>query len=392
MDLLLENEHDEETKVKSKVISFNIENDEENNELMNALLVCAKVVPTSSAVPILQCIKFDLKGNTLFITATDITQSVLLKLKVENEGNLDGSYLFPAKEGIELVKRLPKGKLTFTKEESTVCIAYGTTGKAKLKVLSSDEYPPLPALEAADVISVPIEVLRKGALASRFSSNDEKMPASTGIHIFNHEGKIGFESTDRHRIFRYISDVAIINQDTFVDSLIHALSFKQIVDSLKDTKQVDLILTKSYIVMRDKNIVYFGSMINATFYDLTRVFDGIGKGTTVTLPRGELDATLNRALSLDATNNRVTLEVNEEGVFVLHTQSENSELYEGFANAKLDGEFPAMKFNGRYIRDALLSGEREVRNVILRVSGSRMPGFVTMDGDPSVTVVINPVI
>jgi DNA polymerase III subunit beta len=31
-----------------------------------------------------------------------------------------GSYLFPAKEGIELIKRLPAGSLTLTRKESSV--------------------------------------------------------------------------------------------------------------------------------------------------------------------------------------------------------------------------------------------------------------------------------
>lgn len=33
----------------------------EQDELLNALLLCAKVVSRSSAIPLLQCIKFDLK-------------------------------------------------------------------------------------------------------------------------------------------------------------------------------------------------------------------------------------------------------------------------------------------------------------------------------------------
>jgi DNA polymerase-3 subunit beta len=388
MSVLLEQEHEEGTsEIISKEMSFNVEHD----VLMNALLLCAKVVPRSGSIPILQCVKFDLNGNTLFITAMDTAQSVLQMLVVENVGKVNGSYLFPAKEGIELVKRLPHGSLTFNKKDSTVYITYGERGKANLKVLSSEEYPELPKMESGDIISVPIEVMRKGALASRFSLADEKTPALNGIHVYNHDGKVGFVATDRHRIYRYTSDVQIENQETFMDALVNATNFRQIVDSLKDTKTVDLLITRSYLVLRDKSIIYFGRLIDATFPDTSRIFNRMEIGTSVTLSRGELDDTLNRALSLDATNNRVTMEVNEEGIFVLHAESENSELCEQFTNAKIGIDFPHIKFNGRYLRDALLIGDRECKNVLLRVSECKMPAFLFMDGDPSVVVVVNPV-
>lgn len=390
MDTLLEHQQEEETGVKTKTKTKSMSFDVEHDVLMNALTLCAKVVPRSGAIPILSNVKFDLNGDTLFITAMDSSQSVLQMLKVDNKSKVSGSYLFPAKEGIELVKRLPHGSLTFTKKDSTVFISYGERGKANLKVLNSEEYPQLPKMEQTDIITVPIEILRKGAMASRFSLADEKTPALTGIHIYNHNGKLGFVATDRHRIYRFTSSVGIENQETFRNAVIPALSFKQIVDSLK-TEKVELVITDSYLVLRDKNIVYFGRLIDASFPDLSRIFTGVDQGTSVTLSRGELDDTLNRALSLDATNNRVTLEVNEEGEFVLHTQSENSELCEGFTNAQVGDDFPVMKFNGRYLRDALLVGDREVKNITLRVSGCKMPGFMMMDGDPSVVVVVNPV-
>lgn len=252
----------------SKAVSFHLEHD----AIMNALTLCSKVIPRSGSIPILQCVKIDLHGDTLFITAMDTAQSVLQMLKVENEGKVNGSYLFPAKEGIDLVKRLPHGSLTFIKKDTTVYISYGERGKANLKVLSSEEYSELPKLETSEVMSVSIEVLRKGAMAARFSSTDEKTPTFTGIYIYNQGGSLGFVSTDRHRIYRYVSNVTILNQESFVNALIPAHSFKVTIDSFKDTQQIDIIITSSYLVLRDQNIVYFGRLIEAYFPDLSRIF------------------------------------------------------------------------------------------------------------------------
>lgn len=393
MEILLEQRHENHVDEKEEVaVTSEMAFVVDHGALMNALTICGKVIPKSSAIPIMQTIKFDLNGDTLFITAVDVSQSVLQMMEVKNTGGVKGSYLFPAKEGIELIKRLPAGSLTLTRKESSVHVQYGKSGKANLSVLDSDEFPALPVLGKTDMIPISLETLRRAAVTSLFTATDEKTPALNGIHIYNHEGKLGFQATDRHRISRFVSDIPIDTPETFLSSIVPAQNFKQIVDSLKDSVAIQLAVTSTYLILRDKNIVYFGRLIDATFPDLSVAFKGIDQGITITLSKEELDKTLYRALSLDAQNNRVTLEVDTTGEFVVHTQSKNSALTEGFPTAILDANasFPVMKFNGKYLREALLLGNRETKNVQIRVSSSKSPGYLTLEGDPSVTAVLLP--
>lgn len=382
--------HEEEEVLRndgnSEVIAFNVE----HNAIMNAINLCSKVAPSSGAIPILQCIKFEVSGDTLFVTAMDTEQSLLQIVLIDNYGGNDGSFLFPVKEGIDLVKKLPHGNLKFKKRDSKVYISYGERGSASLKVLSPEEYPSLPELDLSEVMTIPIDVLRKGAFAKTFSSTAEDSPALSGIFIHNNGGNLGFVSTDRHRIYRYITNVPIENQETFYDCIVPAIKFKTIVDALR-SEQVDMIITRNYLVLRERDTVYFCRLIDAGYPDLSNIFKGMDKGISVRLSRGELDDTLNRAISLEASNKRVTFEVDEaKGVLVLHAESDNSEILEELTVANIDGGFPTVKFNGKFLREALLIGDREIKHVNLRVSGSQLPGFMTMEGDPSITFVINP--
>jgi DNA polymerase-3 subunit beta len=367
--------------------SFSVEQD----ELLNALLLCAKVVPRSSSIPLLQCIKFDLKKDTLFVTAMDTTQSVLQMLKVTNENNVDGSYCMNAREGIELVKRMPLGNLSFIQQESTVTVTYGDRGRANLQVLSSEQFPDLPKMANAYFLSCPIEMLRKGALASRFAGMDEKSPSISSVHLYNESGKLGFMATDRHRCYRYISDITIEDAERFESAMIMAVQFKGIVDSLKSTK-VDLAVDGNQLVLRDKNIIYFGRLLEGSYPNIHFIFDKSKVGTGIQVSRAALDDTLNRMLSLDGVeNNRATLEVDENGEFSIQSQSQTGEIFESFPDAKVDDGFPTVKFNARYLKDGLLVGDREVKNVTLRTAGLGQPGFISFDGDDSVCVVVNQV-
>ncbi|KGP77683.1 MULTISPECIES: DNA polymerase III subunit beta [Paenibacillus] len=382
----------QEQEISENVVVNDLQFEIEHEQILDVLTVCAKIVPKSGSIPILQNLKFDIKGETLFITAMDTEQSLLQMIPITNTGGSTGSFLFPAREGIDLLKRLPHGNLTFVKEGWTIHISYGKRGKANLKILSSEEYPNLPQPVTDEFLQIPSQVLRKAANAARFALGDDKTPALTGVHLYNHEGKLGFVATDRHRVFRYVTDVDILDPDQFVSALIPAIAFKHIVDSFHG-EQVDLSITKHYLILREKNSIYFGRQLDLTFPldSLNVIFRGENNGMQLSINQSELNDTLNRALSLDATNNRVTLEVDEYGVFVVHTESENSEVCDPFEDVAVGEDFPVMKFNGRYLKDAITICDKGIQNIHLRVSGSSLPGFVSFEGDPSIMVVINPV-
>lgn len=379
--------HEEQDVMVKTEISFDLEHD----ALLNALTLCAKIAPRSGAIPVLQTIKFKLQNNKLYLTAMDIDQAVVQSLDVENTSMVSGEFLFPVREGIDLVRKLPKGNLTFTQKDSLVYISYGSRGgQANLKVLSAEEYPELPELIRTEVFKVPVDVLRKGSLASRFAAVDEKNPNISGIHIYNREGKIAFAATDRHRVYNYESSVAISDQEKFQNAIIPATNFKQIVDSIRGNGEVVVTITSSHLILKDQSTIYFGRLVEGVYPDLSQILAS-NKGKTVLLSRAELDDSLNRALSLDTSNNRVTLEVEDEGEFVIHTESQTGEVREKFSEVKIDDDFPAVKFNGRFLKDALLVGDREAKRIRLTVTGPSNPAFMEMDGDASVVIVVLPV-
>ncbi|MEK3884597.1 hypothetical protein [Paenibacillus sp. PL2-23] len=115
-----------EQQTQQQIATGNMFFQVDKNDLLDALLACARVVQKTSVVPLLSCIKFDLNGNTLFVTAMDLSQAVLRKLSVTNFNDSKGSYLLPARETIDLVKKLPSGEVTFAQNDSMVTINYGT--------------------------------------------------------------------------------------------------------------------------------------------------------------------------------------------------------------------------------------------------------------------------
>lgn len=364
--------------------------------LMDVLSVCKEIVPKSDAtMPILQSVKFDLIENTLFITATDVTQSIIYQLEVLNTGGVNWSCLFPAKEGIELINRLPKKKLVLEKQEATLLVTYGNNKTATLRILEPDQFPALPDMEAVEQLSLPYETLRRASVGALFASLEESTPALLGMYIHCLEGKLAFSVTDRHRIFRYVSDVAILEPDAFSPGIIPAKSFRRMINSFKGAKysnNYEIAMTNNYLIMRNPEFVYFGKLLDSTFPDLQRMFNATDEGKLITLPREELSETLHRALSLKTENNRITLEVIDREL-VIHKASEDNEIHEEIPGAVTeDGDYPVLKLNGEFLKETLLFGDPAMKIIHMRFTGQRTPVYVTLEDDPSVLAILLPCI
>ena len=77
----------------------------------------------------------------------------------------------------------------------------------------------------------------------------------TAVNLYNADGRLGFLATNRHRVYRYISDIAIANPEGFREGAILAVQFKGIVDSLRSS-QVDMAIADNYLVLRQEHHLF----------------------------------------------------------------------------------------------------------------------------------------
>ncbi|GKS12860.1 DNA polymerase III subunit beta [Paenibacillus chitinolyticus] len=387
LDLMDQDEMGLETELtEEKVLTFSIE----HNQIMNALLTCEKIVPTKG-ISILQCVKFEIKGSTLFLTSMDMSQSVLQHMTIINESNVNGSFLLPAKEGIKLIKNMPSGSLTFKQENTTIQISYGKKKKAYLSILSSNEYPALPKLKDAFMVEIPFDILQKGAQTETFVLADEAHPNLSSIYLHNEKGRLTFQSTDRHRALQYATDIMIDSQEKEINCLVHAKNFKKIADSFKACDKIEMGFSDDYVVIRNASIIYFTKLIEGKFPDLSPVIRMANDGQGIPISGKSLYESLNRALSLIVENNRVSMEVNEEGKLTLSASNAESEMCEDFEETEVEEDFPLIHFNGRYLRDFLMySGRNDSSIIKLQVTSGTKPAFFFIENDPTLLYIVNP--
>ncbi len=173
-----------------------------SDDLIKNLQVLRGVINNNNTIPILDNFLFDLNGNQLKITASDVETTMTANMEVESTDN--GKFLLPAKLLFETVKSLPTQPLTFMFDEDHRMEILTGSGKYSFSYMDADDYPTPVEMEEAEEISIPSGVLSEAISKTIFAAGtDDLRPAMTGIFFELSPEKINFVATDAHKLVKY---------------------------------------------------------------------------------------------------------------------------------------------------------------------------------------------
>jgi DNA polymerase-3 subunit beta len=170
-------------------------------------------------MPILENILFDLTGNELTLTATDLSLSLMVAMDVQ--GGEDGKIAVPAKRLIDTIRSLPDTNATFSVESGSDRVTLSTAnGEYTLVGESAKEYPQVPPFQAAGSLVFETEKLKSILYQTVFAvSSDELRPAMMGVLFQAYESALRVVSTDGHRLVRLVYrgvDSAALKKDIII--------------------------------------------------------------------------------------------------------------------------------------------------------------------------------
>ena len=165
---------------------------------------------SSTVLPILENFLFEIKDNTLTISATDLQTSMVTSLQIEAKE--EGKVAMPSKILIETLKTLPDQPVAFFVDSNTLAIEISAgDGKYKLSGENPEDFPKIPVIDNAHTVNMPAPILAEAISKTIFAvSNDELRPAMSGVLVQLGDKAITFVSTDAHKLVRYRrSDIGV---------------------------------------------------------------------------------------------------------------------------------------------------------------------------------------
>ena len=190
-----------------------------SSELLRGVMAVAKAIPAKSPLPILENFLFDLKGNTLEITASDAELTLRTQIEVESTAE-EGRIAVPAKHVMDLLKELPDQPLTIstTSDSSFLCSWAG--GESTLPYFPAEDYPEIIGADASNAVTLtfPAQSLVEGISSTIYATADDEIrPAMNGIFFDIDLNSTTLVASDSHKLICYTTvDVNASEKASFI--------------------------------------------------------------------------------------------------------------------------------------------------------------------------------
>jgi DNA polymerase-3 subunit beta len=177
-----------------------------SSELLGHLQAISRVISSKNTLPILDNFLFNLSGNDLEITASDLESTLITRMKLENtEG--DGTIALPARILLDTLKEFSVQPLTFDINLDTMAVVISSeNGKFNVVGQNGIDFPALPAIKKDKkfVFTINADVLLAGINKTLFATADDELrPVMGGIFVEASVESITFVASDAHKLVRY---------------------------------------------------------------------------------------------------------------------------------------------------------------------------------------------
>ncbi len=177
-----------------------------STELLGHLQAISRVISSKNTLPILDNFLFNLSGNDLEITASDLESTLITRMKLENASG-DGIIALPARILLDTLKEFSVQPLAFDINLDTLAVVI-TSENGKFNVVGQNgiDFPALPSIRKEKKFSFVInaDVMLSGINRTLFATADDELrPVMGGIFVEAATDKITFVASDAHKLVRY---------------------------------------------------------------------------------------------------------------------------------------------------------------------------------------------
>jgi DNA polymerase-3 subunit beta len=177
-----------------------------STELLGHLQAISRVISSKNTLPILDNFLFNISGNDLEITASDLESTLITRMRLDNITG-SGTIALPARILLDTLKEFSEQPLTFDINPDTMAVVINSeNGRFSVVGQNGIDFPVLPVIkkEKRFGFTVPADVLLSGITRTLFATADDELrPVMGGILVEASTEKITFVASDAHKLVRY---------------------------------------------------------------------------------------------------------------------------------------------------------------------------------------------
>lgn len=363
------------------------------NILMEHLNYVIKGISSKNLIPILNCIKFELTNDGLYLMSTDNEVAIKTFIEKDKIENIDvcGEIVVSGKYIYEIIKKLPNEVINIEEVMESKLYINTSNSSFNLNCNNASDFPMLDLEENKNPIVISKSMFKSIINQTLFAtSTQESRPALTGLN-FKIEGDIlECVATDSYRLAKKIIklDSKIVEK---INIIIPTKNLYELVKLFNDEEgDLELHIFNNKVIFKFNSIIMMSRLVNGTYPDTSKL---IPTSFTITMDvrLDDLYNAIDRAslLTNESDKNTIKLETSENSIKLSSNIPEIGNVEETvILNNNIDDEF-RIAFSSRYMMDALRSFEGD--EVELLFNGEVKPIIVKEKGNDSLIQLILPI-
>ena len=354
--------------------------------IQSAVNKAEKAVGRNMSLPILSCMLFECRKNSLKIKATNLDIGV--EIDVPIRGLSDGVAAISSSVINGFISNvLNDGSLKFEQKDGSLLVQ-SSNSSAVLKTLPIEDFPVIPKPNSEKSIRIAAKNLINGLKSVWYSAAVSGIkPELSSICLFGGDGVLTFVATDSFRLAE--KKIKAKDVKDFNHTLLPVKNVGEIIRIFDDIEaDLDVGVSNNQLTISSGSIYLTSRLIDATFPDYNRIipkeFD-----TEATLLKEDLAQALKQINIFSDNFHQVNVKINpSKKVFELKAGGGQTGEVVNKLSAAISGGEIDISFNFRYISDSLQSINTD--SITLSFAGAHKPMVITGVNDQSFTYLVMP--
>ena len=361
------------------------------NILLENLVNTAKAISSKNLIPILTGIKFDLKDDGLYLSASDSDISIQTFISKDDITEIvsTGSVVISGKYIVEIIKKLPDNDIIIEVIDRFNMIIQTDGSEFSLNGIDPNEFPNLDLEDTKNPIVLNPVILKTLINQTFFATSmDEKRPLLTGINFKLNGNMLEVLATDSYRLARKEIDLKDSYENEF-NLVIPGKNLVELSRMLEDNEEnVYLHIFNNKVLFKYKNLVFLSRLIGGTYPTSSDSLPNSFK-IDIECNYSELYNMIDRAslLTSDKDKNIIKLELKNKELIISSNSPEIGKVEEKLA---IDNDSSiSISFSSRFMLEAIKSFNSEKIHLLINNDNSRI--IVKSDEEPSLIQLVLPI-
>ena len=364
------------------------------NLLMDELNKVSKALSSKNIIPILAGIKFELRDDTLILTASDNDITIQTKVKADNKKltiEKEGSIVIQGRYILDIVRKLSEEYINIEVIDSVKILIYTDSSEFNLNGINTSEYPEIDLSTNDNYITLSGKDIDEMVNQTCFAtSTDESKPTLTGINIKAVGNVIECNSTDSYRLSRKFVN---INNEHLKDNFNIIIPSRNIVEFSKiisEKDNINIYIFENKILFETDSYIFQSRLINGTYPNTSNLIPN-DPMLSVTLNINDFYSAIDRAsiLANDKEKNIITLTIDGNKLDLKSTVAEIGRVEEKMTVKNDSSEKIKISFSSKYMMDAVKAFSTET--VDINFFGEIKPIILNSSEDESLTELVLPI-